>query len=115
MAVAKQPGGYMGRMLRVDLTTGKFSEEAPDGATLRKYLGGTGIGIKYLYDEVPPGTAWNDPGNRLVFATGPVGGTRIAGSGSFSIVTKGALTNGATSTQAAGFFGAFLKFSGFDG
>lgn len=114
-AGGSQTPGYMGQMLRVDLSNGEIQSEIPDESARRKYLGGTGIGISYLYDEVPPGIKWNDPDNRLIFATGPVGGTRIGGSGSFSVVTKGALTKGATSVQANGFFGAFLKFSGFDG
>jgi aldehyde:ferredoxin oxidoreductase len=109
-----QPKGYMGKILRVDLSKGETTEEFPDQSTLRQYVGGTGLGIKYLYDEVPPEVQWNDPKNRLIFATGPVGGTRLGGSGSISVVTKGPLTNGATSTQTNGFIGAFLKFSGFD-
>ena len=107
--------GYAGKFLRVDLTNGRISEERFDEDTLRKYLGGTGIGAKVLYDEVPPGVEWSDPENRLILASGPLGGTRFPGSGSFSVVTKGPLTNGAVSTQANGFFGAFIKFSGFDG
>ncbi len=104
----------MGKMLRVDLSERSTTEEIPDKSTLRQYVGGTGIGVKYLYGEVSPGVQWDDPGNRLIFATGPVGGTRLGGSGSISVVTKGPLTNGATSTQTNGFIGAFLKFSGFD-
>ncbi len=112
---SNRAAGYMGKLLRVDLTTKKATEVVPDEPTLRQYLGGTGIGIKYLYEEVPPNIQWNEPDNRLILASGPVGGTLIGGSGSFSVITKGPLTNGATSTQANGFFGAFLKFSGFDG
>jgi len=63
---------------------------------------------------VPPGVQWADPDNRLIFATGPLGGTTIGGSGTFTVITKGPLTNGATTTQANGFFGAFLKFCGYD-
>ncbi|MFH1122142.1 MAG: aldehyde ferredoxin oxidoreductase C-terminal domain-containing protein, partial [Pseudomonadota bacterium] len=72
-------------------------------------------GIRLLYDEVPPGVAWSDPQNRLFLGSGPLGGTKIGGSGTTAVVTKGALTNGMASTQANGFFGAFLRFSGFDG
>ena len=108
-------GGYAGKLLRVDLTNKRIVDEIPDENTLRKYLGGTGIGAKFLYEEVPPGVEWSDPENRLILASGPLGGTRVPGSGTFSVVTKGPLTNGATSVQANGFFGAFLKFSGFDG
>lgn len=108
-------GGYTGKLLRIDLTTQKATEVVLEEPTLRQYLGGTGIGIKYLYEEVPPNIQWDNPENRLILASGPVAGTRIGGSGCFSVITKGPLTNGATSTQANGFFGAFLKFSGFDG
>lgn len=107
--------GYAGKFLRVDLSTAQFTEERLDEQILRKYVGGTGIGAKYLYEEVPPGIQWSDPNNRLIIASGPLGGTRVGGTGAFSVVTKGCLTNGATSTQANGFFGAYLKFSGFDG
>ena len=107
--------GYAGKILRVDLSDGSTSEEELDEVTLRKYIGGTCLGAKYLYDEVPPEVSWADPENRLIIASGPLGGTRVGGSGSFSVITKGSLTNGATSTQANGFLGAFLKFSGFDG
>lgn len=107
--------GYMGKLLRVDLTNEKITEEHWDEATLRKYPGGTALGAKVLYEEVPPGAAWNDPRNRFIVAAGPLSGTRIGGSGTISVVTKGPMTNGATSTQANGFFGAYLRFSGYDG
>jgi len=82
---------------------------------LRKHLGGTCLGAKIIYEEVPSGVKWSDPENRIVFAAGPLGGTRVKGSGTISVITKGALTNGGTSTQANGFLGAFLRFAGFDG
>ncbi|MFC2005606.1 aldehyde ferredoxin oxidoreductase family protein [Chloroflexota bacterium] len=107
--------GYTGQLLRVDLTNEKITEEKLDEETARKYLGGTGLGAKYLYEEVKAGTEWSDEDNRIIMATGPIGGTRIGGSGTFSVVTKGALTNGAVASQANGYFGAFLKFSGHDG
>jgi len=46
-----------------------------------KYLGGTGVGVEYLYREVPPGVQWDDPENRIIMASGPMGGTPVAGSG----------------------------------
>ena len=107
--------GYNGKLLRVDLTAGKNSTETLDEDILRKYIGGATLGIKYLYDEVSPGTDWSDPENRLFLGSGPLGGTRVGGSGAIAVVTKGALTNGVASTQANGFFGAFLRFTGFDG
>ena len=106
--------GYAGKILRVDLTNERITEEVLDEATLRKWVGGVGFGAKYLYEEVPPGVQWNDPENRLIVASGPLGGTMVGGSATISISTKGCLTNGATSTQANGFMGAFMKSSGYD-
>ncbi|MFC1987424.1 aldehyde ferredoxin oxidoreductase family protein [Chloroflexota bacterium] len=106
--------GYTGKILRVDLSNERISEETLDEAELRKWVGGVGFGAKYLYDEVPPEVQWNDPENRLIVASGPLGGTRMGGSATISISTKGCLTNGATSSQANGFMGAYMKFSGYD-
>jgi aldehyde:ferredoxin oxidoreductase len=109
------PGGYTGKVLRVELSSGQITTEKLEAATLRKYVGGTGLGVKYLYEEVPPGVDWSDPENRMMWFAGPLNGTRVSGSGTFSVVTKGPMTNLAATTQANGFFGAYLKFSGFDG
>jgi aldehyde:ferredoxin oxidoreductase len=107
--------GYLGRILRIDLTEGKVVSESIDETILRKYVGGASLGIKFLYDEVPPGVEWHDSENRLFIGSGPLGGTRIEGSGATAVVTKGALTNGIASSQANGFFGTYLRSSGFDG
>lgn len=107
--------GYAGKFLRVDLTRERITDESFDEATLRKWVGGSGIGAKILYDEVLPGVDWYAPENRIIIASGPLGATTIAGSGSYSLVTKGPLTNGATTSQANGFFGAFLRLNGYDG
>jgi aldehyde:ferredoxin oxidoreductase len=104
-----------GKYLRVDLTSGRIWSEQLDEEAHRKYLGGTGYGAKVLYEEVPPGVEWSDPDNRLVVASGPLGGTRMNGSGTVSVITKGPMTNGAASSQANGFLGAFMRLSGFDG
>lgn len=106
---------FGGKYLRVDLTTGTLTDQQFDHATLRSYVGGTGIGVKVLYEEVPRGAQWNDPENRFVMATGPLGGTAMGGSGTISVITKGPLTNGAATCQANGFMGAFLRLNGYDG
>ena len=106
--------GYMGRILRVDLSNELIKEEYLGEAILRQYIGGVGFGARVLYDEVPPGVEWSDPENRLILATGPLNGTKVAGAGTFCSVTKGCLTNGGASSQANGYFGTYLKFSGFD-
>jgi len=107
--------GYTGKILRVDLTRGSIHEEPLEPEMVEKYLGGTGFGVEYLYREVPPGVEWDDPENRIIMATGPLGGTIVSGTGTFSLVTKGPMTNLAVSTQANGMWGAFLKFAGYDG
>ena len=109
-----RPPGYAGAILRVDLSTGRTWSEPVDEQYTRTYLGGAGIGAKVLYEEVPAEVTWDHPDNRLVLATGPLAGTPVWGTGGLTVVTRGALTNGATSTQANGFFGANLKTSGFD-
>ena len=110
----EQVYGYAGKTLHVNLSKKQCTTESENPATLRKYLGGTGLGAKILYDEVPPGVKWSDPENRIILASGPLGGTRVIGSGNFSVVTKGPLTDGPTATQANGYFGAYLKMAGFD-
>ncbi len=106
--------GCIGKALRVNLTDGTFIVETLGEDVLRKYVGGTGIGAMFLYQGVPQGVEWSASGNQIIFASGPLGGTTAPGSGTFSVVTKGAITSGATSSQANGFLGAYMKRSGFD-
>ncbi len=107
--------GYNGKIIRVDLTNEKITTENIDEGIIKKFVGGTGFGAKYLYDEVPPGTLWDSPENKIILAVGPLSGSIVGGTGTIAIVTKGPMTNMAVDTQANGFFGAFLKLSGFDG
>ncbi len=106
--------GYNDKILRVNLDNGECTAEEIPAETLRKYVGGAPLGAKYLYGEVPRGVEWNDSRNRLILASGPLGGLAIPGSGTFSVITKGPMTGGAACTQASGFFGAYLRLSGFD-
>ena len=99
------PGGYAGSILRVDLTSGRSWTQPWTPDDMRQYLGGTGLGAKILWEEVPAEVGWDHPENRLVLATGPLAGLPVWGSGGLTVVTRGALTGGATSTQANGFFG----------
>jgi len=107
-------GGYLGRVLRVDLSSGAISQEPLVEDFLRDYIGGTGLGIRLLYDEVTPGTDPLAPENPLVFTTGPVTGTLVPGSGTYTVMSKNVLTGLAAATQANGFFGARLKNAGYD-
>jgi aldehyde:ferredoxin oxidoreductase len=113
--MASRIGGYVGKILRVDLSKEEITQEEVDAKTLRECVGGTGLAVKYLYEEVPPGVEWSDPENRIMFFPGPLGGTRVSGCGAFSIVSKGAMTGFGASSQANGYFGAYVKFAGFDG
>ncbi|KON29416.1 hypothetical protein AC482_06575, partial [miscellaneous Crenarchaeota group-15 archaeon DG-45] len=108
-------GEYAGAVLRVDLDNGRTKRETLPETVLRQFIGGTGLGAKFLYEEVPPGIGWSDPRNRLILAAGPLNATPIGGSGSVSVVSKGPLTNGAGCSQANGFFGAFLRLCGLNG
>ena len=102
----KMPGGYAGKLLRVDLSNERIWTEPWTSEMYRTYLGGVGIGAKILWEEVPPEVHWDHPDNRLVMATGPIAGLPVWGTGGLTVVTRGAMTNGATNTQANGCFGA---------
>jgi aldehyde:ferredoxin oxidoreductase len=106
--------GYTGKVLRIDLSEAAIGFDLLDEKTIRKWVGGVGLGAKYLYEEVLPGVEWSDPENRLVWTSGPLAGI-VPGGGTINIMAKGPMTNLAGSSQANGFFGAYLKLSGFDG
>ena len=91
------------------------AREEINPSTLRNFFGGCALGAKLMYDEIPRGTTFADPQNRLMILAGPLSGTRIAGSGGVTVCALGAMTGGAASTQAQGSFGAFLKLAGLMG
>ena len=105
----------MGKILRVDLTNGKISEEFPDEETLKLYLGGSGIATKYMIDEIPKGIDPLGPENKLIFMTGPLTGTPSPSTGRYSVNAKSPLTGVWGEANSAGFWGRDLKRSGFDG
>jgi len=107
-------GGYMGKILRVDLTNERLTDENVDDATLRTFLGGTGLGAKIMYDEVPGGIEWSDPRNRIIWTAGVLCGTRAPASGTYAVATKGPLTNLFVASHCNGYFGPRLKFAGYD-
>ena len=104
---------YTARLIRVDLSTGTTSAEDVDPDVLRKWIGGTGLGVHYLMQEVPPGVEWDDPENMVFICTGPLGNTRVSGTGTISCVFKGPMNNLAGATQANGYLGAFLRSQGY--
>ncbi len=77
--------GYMGQILRVDLSSGNCSTEAIDVGTARKFVGGVGYAARILYNEVKPGIDPLGPENKLVFATSPLSDNLVPGGGSVSI------------------------------
>ncbi|MEM2560533.1 MAG: aldehyde ferredoxin oxidoreductase family protein [Candidatus Bathyarchaeia archaeon] len=119
------PGGYMGRILKVDLTTGTLRDERILEDVLRKYIGGKGYAVyllyKYLKEYENKGVASTDidpfgPENILIFATGP--GTGVPGfpcSGRYHVMAlRSPLTGSVGSANSGGEWGPFLKFSGYD-
>jgi aldehyde:ferredoxin oxidoreductase len=116
-AQAPIPGGYAGKLLRVDMTKGKCWAEPWTAEQMREQVGGIGLGAMILYKETAKGkknASWDDPENRLILGTGPLAGLPVWGTGGLTVVTIGASTNGPTSTQANGFFGTNLKYCGYD-
>jgi aldehyde:ferredoxin oxidoreductase len=107
--------GFMGQILRVDLSEGTISREEIRGDWARKYLGGSGLATKYLLDEVPKGADPLGPENLLIFMTGPLTGTASASASRYSVVAKSPLTGIWGHSNSGGTFGPALKRSGFDG
>ncbi|MCK5628234.1 aldehyde ferredoxin oxidoreductase family protein [Candidatus Bathyarchaeota archaeon] len=106
---------YAGRILRVDLTTGKVSTEPLSEEMAKQYIGGIGLGIRLLMDNSKKGTDPFSPDNPLIFATGPLSGTMgpTAGNG-YAVVSKSPATMGVGEGKAHGFFGPDLKRAGYD-
>ena len=113
--MAKQiPGGYNGRILRVNLSDNSISVETIDELFCRKYLGGAGFVSYFLLKELPGGIDPLGPDNKLVFALGPATGTQLPGSGRNCIGAKSPLTGSIAKCEVGGFWGAELKRAGYD-
>jgi aldehyde:ferredoxin oxidoreductase len=107
-------GGYMGKILRVNLTTGKTSEEPLNEEIARKYIGARGYGVKIIFDEVPTNADPLGPENKLIFATGPLTLTTAPTGGRYDVVTKSPLNGVIAASNSGGFFGPELKKAGYD-
>lgn len=103
------PGGYVGRTLRVNLSTGTIESEPLPSDLCRDSLGGYGFGARYLIDEQEPGVAPLSPGNILGFITGPLTGTPAILGTRYSVVGKSPLTGGWGDANSGGYFGPGLK------
>ncbi len=87
-------GGYMGRLVRVNLWSGKVAYESLSDEILRKWVGGRGLGVYLMLREVNPRVDPLSPSNKAVVATGPLTGVAgIPSSGRWASVTKSPLTN----------------------
>ena len=107
-------GGYKGKVLRVNLSDRVITVEEPGEAFYRRYVGGAGFVSYYLLKEVPPRIDPLSSENKLIFATGPITGTLIAGSARNCIGAKAPLTGAFGKTEVGGYWGAELKRAGLD-
>ncbi len=109
------PGGYMGKLLFVNLSTGEIKEERPEEKFYRNYIGGNGIGARVLYDRMKPGADALGPENMLGFMSGPLSGTPYPVGTRYEVVCKSPLTGGWGEANSGGYFGPYMKFAGIDG
>jgi len=107
-------GGYADRVGRVDLTSGAVAYEGINEDDARKYIGGRGLGVKYVFDNGPTVDPLS-PDNLLCFMVGPLTGTDVTMSGRMAIVTKSPLTGTVTDSHHGGWSGARFRWAGFDG
>ncbi len=108
-------GGYIGKCLDIDLSKSKIEEITFDEQTLRKYIGGSGLGTKILYERTDKNTGPLSEENVLIYMTGPLVDTMVPTSGRHQIITKSPLTNIFTESDAGGTWGINLKKAGYDG
>ena len=107
-------GGYMGKILFVNLSTGEIKEETPEERLYRDFIGGYGIGARLLYSRQKGGVDPLGPENTLGLITGPLTGTPAVVGTRYTAVAKSPLTGGWGDANSGGDFGAHLKFAGYD-
>ncbi len=107
--------GYAGRMLHVDLSSGRHFTEELDEGVARKYLGSRGLGAHLLFRDLPAGTDPDSADNLLIFMTGPMVGTAVPGSGRSAVITKSPATGFYGEAFSGGRFWHALKYAGYDG
>ncbi|MCA1741756.1 MAG: hypothetical protein LC630_04690, partial [Bacteroidales bacterium] len=107
--------GYTDKTLYVNVGTAEIKEKDVPLEMKEKFIGGKGYGLRYLWNATRPDTKWSDPENEIVISSGPIGGiTQYSGSGKSLVVTISPQTDSIMDSNVGGFFGPFLKFSGFD-
>ncbi len=107
--------GYTDKILYINVSDCNIKEKAVPQEMKDKFIGGKGYGLRLLWDATTPTTKWNDPENEIIMSSGPVGGiTQYSGAGKSLIVSISPQTDSIMDSNVGGFFGPFLKFSGFD-
>lgn len=107
--------GYLGKILRVDLTAGRLWDEPLNERYARDFVGGSGLAARYAYDMVTAETDPLGPENPLIVMTGPMVGTAMPSAGRHSVCALSPVTGLLGEANAGGFFGAELRFAGYDG
>ncbi|MCL2120618.1 MAG: aldehyde ferredoxin oxidoreductase family protein [Clostridiales bacterium] len=108
-------GGYMGKLLFVNLSDKTTREVQPDEQLYRQYIGGYGLGARILYEHLQPGVDPLGPENMIGFVAGTFTGTKAHAAGRFHVVAKSPLTGGWGDSSCGGNFGPKLKSTGYDG
>jgi len=106
--------GYMGTVLRVNLSSGKIVKEPLDMGFANKYVGGRGFNSRILYDTVKPDTDPLGPDNPVIISIGPCCGTEVPGSARYTISAKSPLSGLLGQSNSGGFLGPQLKYAGYD-
>lgn len=106
--------GYQGVILRVNLSEGTITKEALNFDEGVKFIGGRGLGTKIIFDEVDPKVDPFSVDNKVIFATGPLSGTATPTGGRYMVITKSPLTGTIACSNSGGYWGAELKFAGYD-
>jgi aldehyde:ferredoxin oxidoreductase len=107
--------GYTDKILYINVGTSEIKEKDVPLVMKERFIGGKGYGLRLLWDATKPDTKWNDPENEIVISSGPIGGiTQYSGAGKALVVSISPQTDSVMDSNVGGFFGSFLKFSGFD-
>jgi len=106
--------GWIGTILRVNLTNRTVSKEPLEPGLAKQYIGARGLGTKIMHDEVDPRVDPLGPENKLIFAPGPLTGTFAPSGGRYNVITKGPLTGTIAASNSGGAFGPELKYAGYD-
>lgn len=107
--------GYTDKILYVNAGSGEIKAKYVPSEMKEKFIGGKGYGLRLLWDATRPDTKWDDPENEIIICSGPIGGiTQYSGTGKSLLVAISPHTDSVIDSNVGGFFGPFLKFSGFD-